>query len=210
MLRAVAGEVRSLAVPFRVGVFELRERMTVIRLPGGGLWVHSPVACTPEERAAVDALGPVSFLVAPNLMHHLRVGDWAAAYPEGRVVAPASLRAKRKGLRIDLELGDAGWAGYRPGAREGDAEAGRVRVLPPPTGMVLLTDLAFNVHQTGLSRTRTYLKLNGAWQRLAPTVITKAVVKDRGGGEGVAGAGARVGREAGGAVSRRRAGAGRA
>ncbi|NTX11502.1 DUF4336 domain-containing protein [Myxococcus sp. CA051A] len=183
MLRAVAGEVHSLAVPFRMGAFDLGGRMTVIRLPGGGLWVHSPVACTPEARATVDALGPVRFLVAPNLMHHLRVGEWAAAYPEARVVAPASLRAKRKDLRIDLELGDAadaGWAGVIDQVQvKGMPKLDEFVFFHRPTGTVLLTDLAFNFHQTGSWLTRTYLKLCGAWQRLAPTFITKAVVKDR-------------------------------
>ncbi|WAM25700.1 DUF4336 domain-containing protein [Myxococcus sp. NMCA1] len=114
MFRQVADDVHVLAVEFRIGGMDLGGRMTAVRLPDGGLWLHSPVRFSPEARAAVDALGPVRFLVAPNLMHHLYVRDWAAAYPDAKVAAPAALRRKRPDLRIDLELGDtaeASWAG---------------------------------------------------------------------------------------------------
>ncbi|MFL5348211.1 MAG: DUF4336 domain-containing protein [Hyalangium sp.] len=50
-------------------------RMTVIRLADGGLWLHSPIRPTPPLREAVEALGPVRFLVAPNKYHHLFIGD---------------------------------------------------------------------------------------------------------------------------------------
>ncbi|MCG7533934.1 DUF4336 domain-containing protein [Pseudoalteromonas sp. OOF1S-7] len=46
-------------------------RMTIVRLPCGGLWVHSPICLTPGLREQVDALGPVTYLVAPNHLHHL-------------------------------------------------------------------------------------------------------------------------------------------
>ena len=39
-------------------------RMTVIRLPDGGLWLHSPTPLDDGLRAAIDALGPVAHIVA--------------------------------------------------------------------------------------------------------------------------------------------------
>ncbi|HZI09454.1 MAG TPA: DUF4336 domain-containing protein [Myxococcus sp.] len=183
MLRAVAEDVHVFTVPFKVGPMALGGRMTVIRLPDGGLWLHSPVAFTPEARAAVDSLGPVRFLVAPNLMHHMAVQDWAAAYPEAKVAAPASLKKKRPDLRIDMELGDKpdpGWAGAIDQVLvRGMPKLDEFLFLHRPSRTLLVTDLAFNVHQTDSWFTRTYLKLNKAWQRLAPTVITRSVIKDR-------------------------------
>ena len=96
MLRPVSEDLFVLDVPFRIGGMELGGRMTVIRLPDGGLWLHSPVKLDAAARSAVEALGPVRFLVAPNTMHHLALGDWAAAYPSAKVLAPAGLRQKRK------------------------------------------------------------------------------------------------------------------
>src|SRR5262245_56505890 len=37
---------------------QLTANMTVRRLGDGGLLLHSPIALTPERKAAVDALGP--------------------------------------------------------------------------------------------------------------------------------------------------------
>lgn len=183
MFRQVADDVHVLAVEFRIGGLDLGGRMTAVRLPDGGLWLHSPVRFSPEARAAVDALGPVRFLVAPNLMHHLYVQDWAAAYPDAKVAAPAALRRKRPDLRIDLELGDtaeASWAGVLDQVFvQGMPKVDELLFFHRPSQTLFVTDLAFNVHRTGSWFTRMYLKLSGAWQRLAPTMLVRSVIKDR-------------------------------
>jgi hypothetical protein len=89
--------------------------MAVIRLPvEGGLWVWSPVALTPEIRRAVDALGTVRHLVAPNSLHHTFLADWAAAYPEAKVSAAPGLAQDVAGTEIHSIMGDEpdpAWAG---------------------------------------------------------------------------------------------------
>src|SRR5262245_11816376 len=79
--------------------------MTVLRLPDGGLLLHSPVALTPARRAAVSELGPVAHLYSPNVYHHMWLGDWATAFPSARVHAPPGLAKKRRDLRIDRTHG---------------------------------------------------------------------------------------------------------
>jgi hypothetical protein len=83
-------------------------RMTIVRLADGRLWVHSPIRLTPELRAAVAALGPVGFLIAPNRLHWLALADWQAGYPDARTcAAPAvEVHARHGGFRIDTELAD--------------------------------------------------------------------------------------------------------
>lgn len=96
-----------------VAGFRYPTRMAVIRLSGGTLFIWSPVALTPRLRAAVDALGPVAHVVAPNSLHHLHLGDWQAAYPAARLYAAPGLRAKRPDIDFAAELGDTpppGWA----------------------------------------------------------------------------------------------------
>ncbi|MFP2962546.1 hypothetical protein ACLEPN_33435 [Myxococcus sp. 1LA] len=183
MFRQVAEDVSVLAVEFRMGGMDLGGRMTAVRLPDGGLWLHSPVRFSPEARAAVDALGPVRFLVAPNLMHHLHLQDWAAAYPDAKVAAPAALKRKRPDLRIDVELGDTVDAAWAPVLDQvlvqGMPKVDEVLFFHRPSRTLFVTDLAFNVHRTGSWFTRVYLKLSGAWQRLAPTMLIRSVIKDR-------------------------------
>jgi len=66
-------------------------RMTIARLADGGLAVHSAVACDDATMAAIDRLGPVSFIVVPSGFHRLDAPRYAARYPQARVVTmPAS------------------------------------------------------------------------------------------------------------------------
>ena len=97
-----------------VAGFHYPTRMVVIRLPGGALFVWSPVQISDDLRAAVDALGEVRHLIAPNSLHHLFLTDWRRAYPAAKLHATLGLRQKRKDLDFDSDLEDApaaAWAG---------------------------------------------------------------------------------------------------
>lgn len=183
MLRPLTDDVRVMETDFRFAGLALGGRCTVVRLPDGGLWVHSPVRWEAGVREAVEALGPVRFLVAPNLMHHLSVGAWAEAFPEARVLAPAGLRRKRPELRIDAELGEAPEPGYASVFEQtplrGVPAVDEFAFLHRPSRTLLLTDMAFNIRQSPSWPTRTYLRLSGAYGRLAVTWLEKVLVKDR-------------------------------
>ncbi len=93
-------------------------RMTIIRLPDGGLWVHSPTPTTPGLRAEIDALGKVRHIVAPNRLHYWWVGDWRETYPQARTYAAPNVRenARKHGrfFEYDTELEEEAapaWAG---------------------------------------------------------------------------------------------------
>jgi hypothetical protein len=93
--------------------FPYPTRMVLIRLTGGGLFVWSPIALTPELKAETDTLGPVEHLVSPNSIHHLSMGEWKAAYPAAKLYASPGLAKKRKDLHFEATLGDkppAAWA----------------------------------------------------------------------------------------------------
>ncbi|HEX7725484.1 MAG TPA: DUF4336 domain-containing protein [Rhizomicrobium sp.] len=93
--------------------FPYPTRMVLIRLAGGGLFVWSPIALTPDLKAETDRLGPVEHLVSPNSIHHLYMGEWKAAYPAAKLYASPGLVKKRKDLHFDATLGDvapAAWA----------------------------------------------------------------------------------------------------
>ncbi|MBN9268389.1 MAG: DUF4336 domain-containing protein, partial [Hyphomicrobium sp.] len=87
--------------------FRYPTRMAIIRLSDGGLFIWSPVALTQSLGAAVDILGPVRHIVAPNSLHHVFVPDWKRAYPHAKLYAPPGLRQKRKDIAFDCDLGRA-------------------------------------------------------------------------------------------------------
>ena len=90
-------------------------RMTVVRLPDGGLWLHSPVPAAPELVTALESLGPVRHLIAPNSLHYSWIGEWHARFPDAIVHAVPGLARKAKaGLPEHRLLGtepDPAWAG---------------------------------------------------------------------------------------------------
>lgn len=86
--------------------FPYPTRMVVIRLSSGGAWVWSPIALTRELADAVQAVGPINFIVSPNKLHHLALGEWKKRWPDARLFAPPGLARKKKELRFEAELGD--------------------------------------------------------------------------------------------------------
>ena len=87
--------------------------MGVIRLTGGELFIWSPIPLSDELREEVDALGDVRYLIAPNSLHHLFIGEWRRAYPAARLHAAPGLRRRRKDLAFDVDLNDTpapGWS----------------------------------------------------------------------------------------------------
>lgn len=86
--------------------FPYPTRMAVVRLPGGALWVWSPIELSEGIESEVRSLGRVGFLVSPNKLHHLFLAQWAGAFPEAEVHLPPGLAERRPALRVTAELGD--------------------------------------------------------------------------------------------------------
>jgi hypothetical protein len=71
--------------------FPLPTRMTLIRLPDGGLWIHSPTSLTDALAGQVLQAGPVQFLIAPNTLHYWWIPDWKTRFPYALVYAAPGL-----------------------------------------------------------------------------------------------------------------------
>lgn len=77
MLREVVAGVWVASEPVRIMGTKLTTNMTVLRLRSGDLLLHSPVPMTADRRAAVEKLGRVAHLYAPNTFHHTWIGEWS-------------------------------------------------------------------------------------------------------------------------------------
>jgi hypothetical protein len=146
-------------------------RMTVIRLADGALWVHSPLRLTEPLRLAVEALGPVCFLVAPNKYHHLFIGEWMAAYPQARAFAAPGLSDKRKDLSFHGVLSEqvsAEWAGQiHVLPWRGAPMLGEVVFFHPPSRTLIVSDCLHNVGPDAAPLTRFVFKTFGGYGRLS-------------------------------------------
>ncbi|WP_188762259.1 DUF4336 domain-containing protein [Sandarakinorhabdus glacialis] len=107
MLRQFGEEIWTADGPtVSVAGFRYPTRMIVIRLSDGALFVWSPTALSSELQVAIDRLGPVRYIVAPNTLHHMFVGEWQTAYPAAKSHAVPALRTKRPDLKWDRDLED--------------------------------------------------------------------------------------------------------
>jgi hypothetical protein len=86
--------------------FPYPTRMVVAQLSDGSAWVWSPVAVTDELASEVEAVGPVRYIVSPNKIHHLFLGEWARRWPAARLYAPPGLARRKPEIDFDAELGD--------------------------------------------------------------------------------------------------------
>lgn len=115
MLQHFGDEIWTADGPIAVVAgFKYPTRMIVIRLRNGTLFVWSPTALSDSVRLAVDALGPVRHLVAPNAFHHLFINEWHRAYPDAKIYAAPGLRARRRDITFDNDLDDvppSDWSG---------------------------------------------------------------------------------------------------
>lgn len=75
---------------------EAGNRSAIIRLADQSLWIFSPSKADESVYKAIEALGTVQFLVAPNLMHHLFLDSYRERFPQAEVWMSDALAKKKK------------------------------------------------------------------------------------------------------------------
>lgn len=182
-LQNIADGVWATQTPVSFYGMPMTARTTIVELPGGGLFVLSPGALDDALGAAVDALGEVRAIVAPNRFHHLFVGDWKARYPEASVFIPEALLGKRPDLAGTELLGDEA-----PGVYGSVIAQQTMRGLPAigetwffhrPSGTLIDTDLMHNVQDAPTWLARAAWRSMGAWKKFGPSILERALVRDR-------------------------------
>ena len=156
--------------PVRIVGMELSATMTVLRLPNGELVMHSPVALTAERQQAVDALGGVSHLIAPNLFHHQWLTDWAAAYAAAELHVPSGLPKKRPELpaeRVRPLVPGAAFADTLEVLPIDGCRLGETVVYYRPARALLVADLVHNIGRPEATWARWYTKSMGFYDRVA-------------------------------------------
>lgn len=80
-------------------------RMTIVRMPDEKLWVHSPIAWDDSLGAAIERLGQVTYLIAPNTLHYSYLADWQSRYQRAFSYRSPGVAGKEPKLTIGEELG---------------------------------------------------------------------------------------------------------
>ncbi|RPB05246.1 hypothetical protein L873DRAFT_1825395 [Choiromyces venosus 120613-1] len=98
VIRTLTPNITTLSVPFlRFNRIKFGGRTTIVKLRTGNLAVFSPVALTTPVHSTLQSLGnAVTYLVAPDIEHHMHLSAWKSSFPTATVIGPEGLYEKRK------------------------------------------------------------------------------------------------------------------
>jgi len=108
VIREVTQNVWTFSRPFYLFSWvPVGGRSTAVRLSNGGVWVFASTPLTPETKAKLDEIGPVKYILGPNAVHNLFLGDFKKAYPEAKVIGVEAHLAKEhlKDVKFDGAYG---------------------------------------------------------------------------------------------------------
>ncbi|WP_267395740.1 MULTISPECIES: alpha/beta fold hydrolase [unclassified Sphingomonas] len=139
--------------PINAMGLKLPVRMTIFRLNNGDLLLHSPTPFSTDVAQAVETLGRVRHLVAPNIAHWTFLADWQRAFPDATTWAAPGLRdraqVRASTVRFDAELGETApieWADtLEQGIVPGGAGFNEVWFFHRKTRTLVLVDLIENL-----------------------------------------------------------------
>lgn len=158
------------AEPMRAMGIPMPVRMTVVRLPDGELWLHSPTRCSRGLLAELLKLGPIRHLVAPSVGHWTFLADWQAKVSDSVTWGVSTLRrrpqVRMSRVRLDRDLGPEAprdWAGtLRQQTVPGFGGFREAAFLHEPSRTLILTDLISNLEADRVpASTRLYARLSG-------------------------------------------------
>ncbi len=180
-LRPFSDHIWTIDHPLSLMGAQVGTRCTVVRLPSSSLALISPVPIDDDLQEAIDALGEVSTIIAPNLFHHLFFDDALKRWPQAMGMAPPGFRDKVDVHREITDMGDRGTI-------EDALHWQRVQGMPamresvfvhPRDETLIATDLLFHFVDHPQWWLRQFMRLNGAYGRLACSRIFRSMIKDK-------------------------------
>lgn len=167
-LRAIGNQIwvadRELQMP---GGIRLPCRMVVMGDGHGNLLCYSPVALDEETVEALDGLGRVRWIVAPNRYHRSFTAGTVSRYPQAEVSGYWS--PPGRGFAPPPAAPFDGCELMTVTLRSGFSEIVAYHDL---SETLVVCDLLFNV-RSGDRRLRALMRLNGAWQTAGHTRLQR-------------------------------------
>jgi hypothetical protein len=181
MLRCIVdNQIWTWDEPFRRAGIEFGARMTIVRLPEGGLWVHSPLEPTGEMRRALEEIGAVRHAIAPNKAHYLGAKAFKEAYPQARLYGAPGLAQAHQDIPFDDTLGEMPEAAWAPVLEQlifhGNL-LNEVVFLHREARTIIVTDLCFFIRE-GNAATQLFAKAAGVQDAPGPTPVFKLATRD--------------------------------
>jgi len=144
-IEAIDENILSVAGP--LGKFP--RRMTIVRLTGERLIIHSGIALGEAGMSRIEKFGKPTFYIAPSALHRMDVKPWKLRYPELIVACPPAARSKvEERVKVDTVAPDFGDPAVRYMAVAGTAQREGALIVDGAQGTTLVVnDIFFNVRK---------------------------------------------------------------
>lgn len=184
LLRPLGANLWVAETDFTLLKVQFGNRMSVVKY-GNELIVHSAVRYSQALHEALDKIGKIAYLVAPNLMHHLHIAGWREVCSGVKVIAPREL--------TKINPAPDGWLAPDQLSHWQACWGNELQIVPidgmprlqeyafyhEASRTLILTDLVFNIHPPLNSWSTLFFKLYGAYDHFGPTRLIKMVIADK-------------------------------
>ncbi len=154
-------------------------RMTVIRLADGRVVVHNAIELKPEDLRWLKSLGPVAFVLAPNVFHCSDAG-WMAKETGAPLYVPRKkFRKFAKFHPRDINQEFPALPDLKCIPMQG-TRISEAAFYHTPSRTLILCDLAFHMRDEFTGFEKVFMRWNKVGGRFGPSRLTKLLfAKDR-------------------------------
>ncbi|KAG8863991.1 hypothetical protein FRB96_006864 [Tulasnella sp. 330] len=155
VIREVTPGIWTFSRPFQRAPFmPFGGRSTAITLQDGSVWLLASTKVDDETLTKLREIGPVKYIIAPDLGHWLNLQKFTEAFPDAKVIGVAGLETKVPGVKFAGLYGkdpaDTLY-GYEPeiiGHYFSDFQNRDVAFFHAPSRTLIEADLLFNLPPT--------------------------------------------------------------
>jgi len=190
MLREIDKNIWVGEQPLKYLGLDVGTRMTVIRLTTNELIVISPIQIDHTTIEQLKEIGEVSYIIAPNLYHHLFAVNFKNIYPKAKLWAAPGLEQKIADLPIDKiinvqennllnEVDYCLFNGFKVFDLSGPKLLNECIFYHRESCTLILTDTAFHFDESFGLTTQIVARLMGSYKKLSPSLLEKFATTDK-------------------------------
>ena len=156
-------------------------RMTVVKLPSGGLWLHSPIPIDNFLADELEKIGDVEHIVAPNCFHHLFALSAKELYPQSVLWAAPGLSKKRKDINFDAVISsESDWGDTLEFEFiKGMPWINEVVFFHRPSRSLICADFVFNIREESSLVTKFFWYIAGAYKNFGQDRTWRLMIRDK-------------------------------
>ncbi len=179
-LNRFSEHIWTVSHPLAVAGLQLGARATIVRLPSDRVMIINPVPFEEPTKEAIDALGTVDTIVAPNLLHHLFFNDACRHWPDARALTAPGLEDKIELVERAVSMGHRGSVEDTIHWRriEGAPKLEEHVFVDPRDEVLVISDIAFHFVDHPQWILRMMMRLNGVYGRFGPSRILRRLIDD--------------------------------